>query len=126
MSSLTVGMAATMLLGSMPDSTEQPVITTENMGEPESVGTLGLMAAANLVHYGLCTFIVDPDGRVRTMNPFNVFIDGAAVHPPDGKEPKLIRPIMTAPRPQYVAIDAEGVIWEAEFDHDDEPENKSG
>ncbi len=86
------------------------------ISEPAAVVLLGRLASTMLQMFGTCTFVVDEQRKVRTVNQLNVYIDQGEARPPTGVEPRFVRPIITNRKPQFVAIHPkDGSIWEVEF-----------
>lgn len=90
-------------------------LTLENIASADAVVYLGKIVVTQLLSFGTCTLIADEQGSIRTLNPYSVFVDGDAAHPPEGVEPVFVRPILTQRRPQYVARKEDGTLWEIEY-----------
>lgn len=108
----------------MADETDAPgdlEITKDILETPDAIVAIGTMASQSLKYFGSVTFMVDPNDDIRMVNHFNVYINSAAVYPPD-TEPRFLRPILVEPKPQYVALNPQdGTLWEVDYPDEEAP-----
>lgn len=90
-------------------------LTLGDLESLDAIVGLGQNAASLLKTFGTVTFYVDEQGKVRLANSLLVYLDASLAHPPDDVEPRFVRPIITAGKPQYVAKRPDGSLWEVEF-----------
>lgn len=90
-------------------------LTLKELETADAIVELGRNAVEMLKSFGTATFVLDEQMKVRIANPLHVYIDERVAHPPPGVEPKYVRPILTAGKPQYVAKKPDGSLWEVEY-----------
>jgi hypothetical protein len=97
------------------EGTDTVELRLEDLNNPELLLHLGRVAALSLAKFATCTFLADPDGCVRLMNPLQVFMQADQSIAPEGKVPVFVRPVLVQARPQFVGVREDGTVWEVEY-----------
>jgi hypothetical protein len=72
------------------EGTDTVELRLEDLNNPELLLHLGRVAALSLAKFATCTFLADPDGCVRLMNPLQVFMQADQSIAPEGKVPVFV------------------------------------
>ena len=106
----------------MEDAPEEKVpLKIEALDSDGVIVHLGVMASHMLKSSGMAIFVRQPNDTIAIVNPTQVlFLSDALKEPPFDKLPKLVRPGIQDGRPQFVAYDQNGVLWEIEYTDEEE------